>query len=81
MLLSFILTIAAACFALIQFEGGLYEFLVVDPFRPRRPDLIQPDRGGISRRRFWIPAHVLFELSVVSALIAGWSAPAIRSWL
>ena len=79
--LSFILTIAAASLALILVGGGLYEFLVVDPFWPKRPDLIQPDRGGISRKRFWIPVHVLFELSLISALVAGWSTPAIRSWL
>jgi hypothetical protein len=60
---------------------GGYEFLVVDPFWPKRMDLIQPDRGGISRRRFWIPIHILFELSVISALVAAWSAPAIRTWL
>jgi len=79
--LSFILTIASASFALILVGGGLYEFLVVDPFWPKRPDLIQPDRGGISRRRFWIPIHTLFELSLISALVAGWSAPEIRFWL
>ena len=34
--------------ALMSFGGGLYEFSVVDPFWPRRPDLIPaPGRGGI----------------------------------
>ena len=41
----------AAALALISLGGGAYEFLVVDPFWPRRLDLIQPQRGGISRRR------------------------------
>src|SRR5215471_9221553 len=45
---------AAAGFALMTLGGGFYEVLVVDPAWPRRPDLIQPVRGGISRRRFWI---------------------------
>jgi hypothetical protein len=45
----------ASALALISLGGGLYEFSVVDPFWPRRPELIQPDRGGISRKRFWIP--------------------------
>jgi hypothetical protein len=58
--------------------GGAYEFLVVDPFWPRRPDLIQPHRGGISRRRFWIPAHTTFELSLIVSLITTWHEPAVR---
>jgi hypothetical protein len=81
MSLAFSLTVAAACFALMLVGGGLYEVLVVDPAWPQRPDLIQPDRGGISRRRFWIPVHSLFELAVISALIASWSAPVVRTWL
>ena len=81
MFLPFTLAVAAACFALMLVGGGFYEVLVVDPFWPKRPDLIQPDRGGISRRRFWIPFHIAFELSVIFALVASWSAPAVRSWL
>jgi hypothetical protein len=68
--LSFTLTTAAACLALMLVGGGLYEFLVVDPSWPKRLDLVQPERGGISRRRFWIPIHTLFELCVISALVA-----------
>jgi hypothetical protein len=56
--------------------GGAYEYLVVDPFWPRRPDLIQPGRGGVSRRRFWIPAHTAFELSLIASLVAMWNSPA-----
>ena len=67
--------------ALISIGGGLYEYSVVDPFWPRRPDLVQPSRGGILRRRFWIPAHTLFELSLIVSLIAGWSQLQVRSWL
>jgi hypothetical protein len=55
--------------ALVSLGGAFYEFLVVDPFWPRRPDLIQPWRGGISRRRFWIPAHVSFELLLIASLV------------
>jgi hypothetical protein len=65
--------------ALTSLGGGAYEFLVVDPFWPRRPDLIQPLRGGISRRRFWIPAHTLFELSLIASLIVAWGEPAVRA--
>jgi hypothetical protein len=71
----------AAALALVSLGGGLYEFCVVDPFWPRRPDLIQPARGGISRRRFWIPAHVAFELALIAALVAAWSQAELRSWL
>jgi hypothetical protein len=59
--------------------GGFYEFLVVDPFWPRRPDLIQPNRGGISRKRFWIPAHTTFELTLIGSLIVVWGQPAVRT--
>jgi hypothetical protein len=73
-----VVTLAAAL-ALASLGGGAYEFLVVDPFWPRRPDLIQPHRGGISRRRFWIPAHTSFELSLIASLIVGWGEPAVRT--
>jgi hypothetical protein len=71
----------ATSLALIPVGGGLFEFLVVDPFWPKRPDLIQPLRGGISRKRFWIPAHVAFELSLICGLVFGWSVPGLRNWL
>jgi hypothetical protein len=81
MSVAFTLTVAAECFALMLVGGGFYEVLVVDPFWPKRPDLIQPDRGGISRRRFWMPVHTAFELTVISALVAAWPAPVVRSCL
>ncbi|ATU91483.1 hypothetical protein B5P45_07090 [Phyllobacterium zundukense] len=76
-----ILTAAANALAVIGIGGGLYEFLVVDPYWPKRQDLIQPAKGGISRKRFWIPAHVLFELTLLLALILSWSIPNVRWWL
>ena len=66
----------AAALALMSLGGGLYEYSVVDPAWPRRPDIIQPARGGVSRRRFWIPAHTAFELSLLASLVALWSSPA-----
>src|SRR5262245_50187852 len=69
----------ATAAALISLGGGAYEFLVVDPSWPRRPDIIQPQRGGISRKRFWIPAHVVFELLLIVSLIGGWREPGIRT--
>lgn len=75
---SLLLVALATALALISLGGGAYEYLVVDPFWPRRPDIIQPGRGGISRRRFWIPAHTAFELSLIASLVLTWSAPAVR---
>ncbi len=69
----------ASALALVSLGGGLYEFLVVDPSWPRRPEIIQPARGGISRKRFWIPAHVAFELILVVGLIASWRTPGVRA--
>ena len=71
----------ATAFALLLLGGGLYEFLVVDPFWPKRPDLIQPDRGGISRKRFWIPAHTVFEVTLILSLVRAWPHANLRFWL
>ncbi len=76
--MSFVLIAVACSLALVSLGGGFYEFLVVDPVWPRRPDLIQPAAGGVSRRRFWIPAHVAFELTLITSLIVFWSLPAVR---
>jgi len=81
MSVSFCAVLLAAAVALISLGGGLYEFSVIDPYWPRKPELIQPTRGGISRRRFWIPAHVAFELALITALIAAWSQVQLRIWL
>jgi hypothetical protein len=69
----------AAGMALASIGGGLYEYLVVDPFWPQRPELIQPQRGGISRRRFWIPAHTIFELLLIASLVSTWGEPEVRT--
>jgi hypothetical protein len=61
--------------------GGLYELLVVDPFWPKRADLVQPDRGGISRGRFWLPAHTLFEITLILSLVQAWKLQNLRFWL
>jgi len=69
----------AAVLAFTSLGGGLYEYLVVAPFWPRRPDLIQPQRGGISRKRFWIPAHTTFEVVLIAALITAWNESTVRT--
>jgi hypothetical protein len=55
-------TTLAAC---ISLGGALYEALVVDPFWPSRPGIIQTHNGGISRVRFWLPVHTLLRLPLV----------------
>jgi hypothetical protein len=71
----------ASSLALMSLGGGVYEFVVVDPAWPRRPEIIQPARGGVSRKRFWIPAHTAFELLLIAALVAAWSWPEVRNLL
>jgi hypothetical protein len=73
------LVAVATAVALASLGGALYEFVVIDPFWPRRPDLIQPHRGGVSRRRFWIPAHTVFELTLIVALVLTWGEAATRT--
>jgi hypothetical protein len=73
-----VLVCLALALALVALGGAFYEFLVVDPFWPQRPELIQPQRGGISRRRFWIPAHTAFEVVLIAALVVAWDAPQVR---
>jgi hypothetical protein len=76
---SLVIVTLATALALVSFGGGAYEFLVVDSAWPRRPDIVQPQRGGVSRRRFWIPAHGAFEACLIAALFAVWSAPDVRT--
>jgi len=78
---SLLATGLTAALSAISIGGGLYEFIVVDPSWPSRPDIIQPGRGGISRKRFWIPAHVAFEVALIVSLIATWPMPDVRFWL
>jgi hypothetical protein len=69
------ITTLAAC---VTVGGGLYEFLVLDPVWPKRPGIIQPTNGGVSRRRFWIPAHTAFEVLLILSLIVGWNDAGAR---
>lgn len=76
-----LITGAAAALALISLGGGFYEIAVVDPAWPKQPSLVQPARGGLSRKRFWIPAHIGFELALLAALFAYWGHTDVRFWL
>src|SRR5690349_16259418 len=69
------ITTLAAC---VSLGGGLYEFLVVDPFWPKRPGIIQARNGGVSRARFWVPAHAVFEVLLIITLVVAWSDADVR---
>lgn len=71
----------AASLRFIAIGGALYEIQLVDRAWPDRFDLIQPSRGGISRTRFWIPAHVAFELALVACLVLYWPRTDVRGYL
>lgn len=67
--------------ACAQLGGGIYEHLVLDPVWPGRPAIVQPRNGGVSRRRFWIPAHAAFEVALIAAFISAWGHPGVRTAL
>jgi hypothetical protein len=75
------LLIAAVIALSAVLGGGMYEHLVIDASWPERPDLIQPKRGGVRRGRFWLPAHLLFEVLLLSSLAVSWKLPTVRLWL
>ena len=69
------ITTLAAC---VTLGGGLYEYVVIDPYWPKRPGIIQSRNGGVSRARFWMPAHVAFEVLLIASLIAAWNDADVR---
>src|SRR3981189_557130 len=74
-----ILLSAVVLLACTSLGGGLYEYLVLDPVWPSRPAIIQAPYGGVSRRRFWIPVHSAFEVTLVAAVIVTWGHADIRA--
>ena len=71
-------TTLAAC---VMLGGAVYESVVVDPFWPKRPGIIQSRNGGIARVRFWLPAPMVFEILLVVTLILTWNAPRVGAAL
>jgi hypothetical protein len=70
---------AASIAMIIAIAGGLYEFSVLDPAWPDRLDLIQPARGGVNRKVFWIPLHAVLTLLLPLALWASWRTRPARN--
>jgi hypothetical protein len=76
-----IVPLIALTLGCVALGGGLYETLLVDPVWPRNPAVIQPSRGGLDRKRFWGPAHVLFEIALVVAAWRVWGSASARPWM
>ena len=73
--------VAALVLAAIRIGGGLYDTLLVDRVWPANPAFIQPERGGINRKLFWMPVHLAFELIMLIAIWLAWSDETVRAWL
>jgi hypothetical protein len=75
----------ASCLALIlgslALGGGIYETLVVDAAWPGNLGLIQPNRGGLNRKIFWMLIHPLFELALLVSAWMNWSDRSVRLWI
>lgn len=76
-----VLIAIATLVACATLGGGLYEYLVVDPAWPKRPGIIQPRNGGLSRARFWVPVHALLDLLLIASLILAWGHAGVRAAL
>ncbi|MDT5105922.1 MAG: hypothetical protein QOI25_3435 [Mycobacterium sp.] len=74
-----ILLSAVVLLACASLGGTLYEYLVLDPVWPSRPAIIQAPYGGVSRRRFWIPVHSAFAVTLVAAVIVTWGHADVRT--
>lgn len=74
-------TALAALLANVALGGGIFEHGVVDRAWPRKPEIVQPGKGGISRAMFWIPAHTAFELVLLVTLYLGWANESVRKAL
>lgn len=76
-----VLTAITTLLACATAGGGLYEFVVIDPVWPKRPGIIQPRNGGVSRGRFWLPVHTAFEVLLIVTLVLAWDHADVRAAL
>jgi len=65
----------------IGLGGGIYETLLVDRVWPENLAIIQPQRGGLDRKRFWIPIHSLYEVALLASAWTSWSNTYARYWI
>ena len=76
-----IIPLIALIFGAIGLGGGIYEMLLVDSVWPDNLAIIQPSRGGLDRKRFWIPIHTLYEVALLASAWILWSTAEVRSWI
>jgi hypothetical protein len=60
--------------------AGLYEQAVLDPAWPAKPGLVRPLEGGVSRKRYWVPANSVALLAMAAAIWAAWPQESAQSW-
>jgi hypothetical protein len=65
----------------IGFGGGIYETLLVDRVWPDNLAIIQPKRGGLDRKLFWVPIHTLYEVALLASAWTLWGNSGARSWI
>lgn len=65
----------------IGLGGGIYETLIVDRVWPDNLAIIQPQRGGLDRKRFWMPIHTLYEVALLVSVWTSWSNIHARYWI
>jgi hypothetical protein len=75
-----IITLIALIVGTIGLGGGIYETLLVDRVWPDNLAIIQPQRRGLDRKRFWIPVHTLYEIALLVSAWDLWRTGA-RSWI
>jgi hypothetical protein len=75
-----IILLIALVIGAIGLGGGIYETLLVDRAWPNNLPIIQPRRGGLDRKRFWIPIHTLCEIALLVGTWELWNTDA-RSWM
>lgn len=74
-------TCTALIAANVALGGAIYEALIVDRAWPATPTIIQPAEGGLNRRIFWFPVHLVFELPLAVAIWACWGLRPERMYL
>jgi hypothetical protein len=72
--------LSASLLGAIMLGGGIYETILVDRAWSDNPAVIQPGRGGIDRKLFWMPAHTFYELALFLTLWMVWSVSDARWW-
>ena len=65
----------------VALGGGIYETILVDRVWPANLAMIQPARGGLNRKIFWMIVHSPYELALIAGAWLNWSFSAARPWL